>query len=165
MPQFTFSPGLASKNASRTTGSQSIFFWKPFLKSRPFPKPEAGSRRSGSACAGGKQHCWMETLLGTHRTRGEKKCDFYPSSGSDCLPANPASQSAGSHRPQLQRHQLIPSQTRGNQSAGRGAQDAEPRTVQLGQKKNNNNNCGWRGWWCRRSRCCSARILRMLMKP
>lgn len=42
--------------------------------------------------------------------------------------------SAGSHIPQTQRHELIPSQTQGKQSAGRRAQDSELGNVQLGQK-------------------------------
>lgn len=80
--------------------------------------------------AAGWRPCWAPTEQGK-----KKKCDFYPSFGSDSLPENPASQSAGSHRPQLQRHQLIPSQTLDDQSAGRRAQDTEPGNVQLGQKK------------------------------
>lgn len=77
----------------------------------------------------GWRPCWAPNEQG----KKKKKCDFYPSFGSDSLPENPAS--AGSHRPRLQRHQLIPSQTLDDQSAGRRAQDTEPGNVQFGQKK------------------------------
>lgn len=52
LPQFTFSLSLAFRNASRasrTAGSQRIFFWERFSKSGPFLKPAAGSSLSCSA--------------------------------------------------------------------------------------------------------------------
>lgn len=84
--------------------------------------PDASSSRlkPGLLCIRSrKEHCWIEPLLGS--TRQGKKCDFFPPFGSDRLPENPqfclnsppSRQSAGSHRPKLQRHQLILSQTPG----------------------------------------------------
>lgn len=165
LPQFTFSRSLASKNASRNVGSQSIFL-KPFSKSEVLT--EASDRlKPALAFTHGKQLYWIQTLLGIHAPR--EKCDFYPSFPSDRLPENPCFIST----PILhdsQKEVTDPSLSVINLSWARRGATSQPVTEsrfwtrKCAAQPKNNNNC-WRSCWrCRRSRCCSARILRMLMR-
>lgn len=141
LPQFTFPLALASKNASRTAGSQSIFFWKPFSKSGPFLTPAApGSSQGCSAFAHGKN------------TAGSSPSWDPPGRGKSVTSSLPSDPIAFPRTPSFVLTPLLHdnlqevtdrsfsvtnwswARPRGDQSAGRGAQDTEPGNVQLRQK-------------------------------